>query len=122
MYFVDDVGDPEWKVVIHKEPRSKCVVSERDGETLSAAGHVNATRLASYRARDGPRQGGVGMAEPVLVVDVAEVLEHQAAANADAPDEDTEDVDDDDDEDNSGADAGDDARDSALATDIAVDL
>ena len=77
MYFVDDVCDPEWKVVIQKGPRSKRVVAGSDEGTLSAAGHIDATTFLPGRAA---QQGGEELevdAEPVLGAHVEQVLAHQ---------------------------------------------
>ena len=44
VYFVDDDNDPEWKVVVYKECRSRRIVYTSCSEGLSVAGRVDVTR------------------------------------------------------------------------------
>ena len=44
VYFVDDDNDPEWKVVVHKECRSRRTIYTSCSEGLSIAGRVDVTR------------------------------------------------------------------------------
>ena len=75
---------------MHKEPRSKRVISERDVGTLGAAGHRDATHLFSNIAAHHARADGVGEAEPVLGADVEHVVAHQEPDNIDRVHEDND--------------------------------
>ena len=93
MYFVDDVLEAGWKVVRHKEPRSKRVISDSDTETLSAAGHIDATTFLPDRiARHAGDRVEVD-AEPILAADVEQVSAHREEEYHENADADMEEVD-----------------------------
>ena len=76
VYFVDDPYDPEWKVVIHKDPRSRRVTSLEVETTLTAPGRAVVT--AEIRRPELPNEDTLpAQPAPVLEADVEHVIAHE---------------------------------------------
>ena len=94
MYFVNDVTDPDWKIVRQREPRSRRVTAELVGETLSASGSVDAAVMSAF-AR--PMEGEVPteqVAQPILAALVEQVMAEEELEEDDAPYNEADDVED----------------------------
>ena len=76
MYFVDDPYNPEWKVVIQKEPRSRRVTSLEVENSLSPSGRTHATR--ELLRPELPNEGTVpDPPAPIREADVEHVMAHE---------------------------------------------
>ena len=93
MYFIDDVTDPEWKIVRQREPRSRRVTSEMGGETLSAAGRVNAA-VQPVGLRPVCAEGSTEeVPQPIPAAIVEQVMAEEDVDEEDNPNAETDDCD-----------------------------
>ena len=93
VFFVDDVNDPEWKVVRLKEPRSRRATEADDDGNLSAAGSLHSTRniVRHVSANIDPN---IATVESVSRVDVEDVIASEETGEDDAAFEDVDHVED----------------------------
>ena len=90
---MDDVCDPEWKIVRQIEPRSRRVTSEQGGETLSAAGRVDAVLLSNVRGDNVVEGPGGEIPQPIPAAMVDQVMAEEALDEEDTLQEETDPVD-----------------------------
>ena len=56
VFFLDDVVDPAWKVVLRHDPRSKRIEGEREVHVFGASGSVNEALSTRSRGRHAPNR------------------------------------------------------------------
>ncbi|KAG0504774.1 hypothetical protein M758_2G127700 [Ceratodon purpureus] len=76
VYFIEDLRNPEWRIVCHVEPRSRRNTTDSDDEILRAPGREDAAINIAVDNNDQEEELRRA-SEAVLDVDVAHVLAHE---------------------------------------------